>query len=267
MKIRIILTIFLVGFFELAFISPQGNTVENGLQFVDYPVFTKGEKLEFIVHYGIINAGIASVEIEKQDFYINGKQATKVTGIGKSIGAFDWFFKVRDSYVTYMNTETLEPYRFVRHVDEGGFVFDQEYNFNHEDKIVITEKNDTVTIPTGIQDLVSAYYYARSVDFEKYNIGDVIAFKAFVDGKVEPIRIRYLGKEKISIRSGKYRCYKFQPLVQKGRVFDDPTDVTAYISDDKNKVPILIEAKVIVGSVKLELTKASNLAHPLAKLK
>lgn len=267
MKIRIILTIFLVSFLAFAFNSPNNITVDNGLKFVDYPAFKRGEKLEFVVHYGIINAGIASVEIEKENFYIDGKSATKITAFGKSTGSFDWFFKVRDSYVSYMNTETLEPYRFVRHVDEGGFVFDQEYNFHHQEQVVITEKNDTISIPTGIQDLVSAYYYARSVDFEKYKEGDVIAFKAFVDGKVEPIRIRYLGKEKISIRSGKYRCYKFQPLVQRGRVFDDPTDVTVFISDDKNKVPVLIEAKVIVGSVKLELTKATNLAHPLAKLK
>ena len=266
MRIRIIFPLVLVGFLQLAFVNPLSNRTQSDLKFADYPAFKKGEKLEFIVHYGIINAGTASIEVEEENYYIDGKQATKVTGIGKSVGAFDWFFKVRDSYVTYMNTETLEPYRFVRHVDEGGFVFDQEYNFNHEEQIVVTEKNDTVQIPSGIQDLVSAYYYARSVDFEKYKIGDVISFKAFVDGKVEPIRIRYLGKEKISIRSGKYRCYKFQPLVQKGRVFDDPTDVTAYISDDQNKVPVLIQAKVIVGSVKLELTKATNLAHPLAKI-
>lgn len=267
MKIQIILTLLFVGFIQLAFITPSSNTDQSEIRLVDYAVFNKGEKLEFIVHYGIINAGIATVEINKEQYNINGKSATKITGIGKSTGAFDWFFKVRDSYVTYMNTETLEPYRFVRHVDEGGFVFDQEYNFDHDEKVVVTEKNDTVSIPSGIQDLVSAYYYARSVDFNTYKVGDVIAFKAFVDGKVEPIRIRYLGKENIAIRSGNYRCYKFQPLVQKGRVFDDPTDVTVFISDDKNKVPVLIEAKVIVGSVKLELSKTANLTHPLAKLK
>lgn len=266
MKAHHIFLVMLIGFMQLAFINPLGNASQSDLILVDSPAFKKGEKLEFIVHYGIVNAGTATVEIEKENFYINGKRATKITGIGKSQGAFDWFFKVRDSYVTYMNTETLAPYRFVRHVDEGGFVFDQEYNFNHQENIVTTEKKDTVTVPNGIQDLVSAYYYARSIDFEKYKIGDVIAFKAFVDGKVEPIRIRYLGKETVSIRTGKYRCYKFQPLVQKGRVFDDPTDVTAYISDDKNKIPVLIEAKVIVGSVKLELTKATNLAHSLAKV-
>ena len=266
MKTRIILTALIIGFLSLGFISPTGTEHKDDIKLVDYTVFNKGEKLEYLVHYGIINAGIASVEINKDTYTINGKRATKVTGIGKSTGTFDWFFKVRDSYITYMNTKTLEPYRFVRHVDEGGFVFDQEYNFDHTNKFVVTEKNDTVNTPNGIQDLVSAYYYARSIDFDKYKIGDVISFQAFVDGKVEPIRIRYLGKEIVKIKSGRYRCFKFQPLVQKGRVFDDPTDLTAYISDDKNKVPILIEAKVIVGSVKLELTTAKRLLHPLAKL-
>lgn len=266
MKKQIVLVLVCLSFIEFAFVNPNQNNQSESLKFVAYTVFNKGEKLEYLVHYGIINAGTASVEIDKETYTINGQPATKVTGIGKSIGAFDWFFKVRDSYITYMNTKTLEPYRFVRHVDEGGFVFDQEYNFNHSDKYVITEKNDTVDVPDGIQDLVSAYYYARSVDFDQYKIGDVISFKAFVDGKVEPIRISYLGKEKITIKSGKYRCYKFQPLVQKGRVFNDPSDVTAYISDDKNKIPILIEAKVIVGSVKLELTSAKRISHPLAKL-
>lgn len=251
---------------ELTLLSFSNPDAQRKLVLVDYPVFEKGEKLEFLVRYGIIHAGVASVEINKENYDINGKKATKVTGIGKSIGTFDFFFKVRDSYVTYMNTETLEPYRFVRHVDEGGFVFDQEYNFNHDEKYVVTEKKDTVAVPMGIQDLVSGYYYLRSVDFNKYKIGEVISFQAFVDGKVEPVRIRYLGKKVVNIKSGRYRCFKFQPLVQKGRVFNDPEDVTVYISDDKNKVPVLVVAKVIVGSVKLELTKTNNLVHPLAKI-
>lgn len=265
MKTRVLL-IVVISLFVVAFNLPQGTEHSDSLKFVNYPVFDKGEKLEYIVHYGVINAGIASVEINKETYRVNGQNATKVTGIGKSIGAFDWFFKVRDSYITYMDKESLTPLRFVRHVDEGGFTFNQEYNFHHQENIVVTEKNDTVPVPTGIQDLVSAYYYARSIDFDKYKPGDIVSFKAFVDGKVEPIRIRYLGKEKVSIRSGKYRCYKFQPVVQSGRVFKDPDDVTAYISDDKNKVPVLIEARVIVGSVKLELTSAKNIKYPLAKL-
>lgn len=266
MKIRILSILIFTSLIELAFISPEFENEYTNLKIVDYQVFSKGEKLEYLAHYGIIHAGKATVEISTGSHYVNGEMSTKVIGKGYSTGTFDFFFKVRDSYVTYMNTETLEPYRFVRHVDEGGFVFDQEYNFDHEEQKVVTEKNDTVDVPIGIQDLVSAYYYARSIDLDSYKIGDVLSFKAFVDGQVEPIRIKYIGKTTINIKSGKYRCFKFQPIVQSGRVFSDPDDLIVYISDDKNKIPVLIEAKVIVGSVKLELTKAERLTHPLAKL-
>ena len=266
MKTRIIFIILIASIFEFSFTyAPVGNEYTD-LKIVDYQVFSKGEKLEYLAHYGILHAGRATVEISNGSHYINGEMSTKVVGKGYSTGTFDFFFKVRDSYTTYMNTETLEPYRFVRHVDEGGFVFDQEYNFDHENQKVTTEKNDTVDVPIGIQDLVSAYYYARSIDLDSYDVGDVLTFKAFVDGKVEPIRIKYIGKETIEIKSGKYRCFKFQPIVQSGRVFKDPDDLVVYISDDKNRIPVLIQAKVIVGSVKLELVTAERLTHPLAKL-
>ncbi|MFT6324854.1 MAG: hypothetical protein ACJAWO_002422, partial [Halieaceae bacterium] len=127
-------------------------------------------------------------------------------------------------------------------------------------------KRDTVKVPVGIQDLISAYYYARSIDIDHYKVGDILTFNAFVDGIVEAVRIRYIGKETIEIKSGKYRCFKFQPVVIEGRVFSDEEDLMVYISDDKNKIPVLIEAKVIVGSVKLELMTAERLTHPLAKL-
>tara|TARA_R110002050_G_scaffold149463_1_gene276002 strand:+ start:31172 stop:31972 length:801 start_codon:yes stop_codon:yes gene_type:complete len=266
MKIRVLFILFFAGFLQLAFSDGTQNNEYTSLKIVDYPVFTKGEKLQYLAHYGILNAGIATVEISNGIHYVNGKKSTKVVGKGYSTGTFDFFFKVRDSYITYMNAETLEPYRFVRHVDEGGFVFDQEYNFNHANQTVTTEKKDTVNVPLGIQDLVSAYYYARSIDLNHYKVGDVLTFKAFVDGKVEPIRIKYIGKETVKIKSGKYRCFKFQPIVQSGRVFNDPNDLVVYISDDKNRIPVLVEAKVIVGSVKLELMTTERLLHPLAKL-
>lgn len=266
MKNKVLYLLLLTSIFEFSFSESTLKNEYTVLKIVDYQVFAKGEKLEYLAHYGMLNAGIATVEISNGIHYINGEKSTKVVGKGYSTGTFDFFFKVRDSYVTYMNTETLEPYRFVRHVDEGGFVFDQEYNFDHESQIVTTEKQDTVHVPLGIQDLVSAYYYARSIDLDHYNVGDVLSFKAFVDGKVEPIRIKYIGKETIKIKSGKYRCFKFQPIVQSGRVFNDPDDLVVYISDDKNRIPVLIEAKVIVGSVKLELMTSQRLLHPLAKL-
>lgn len=233
---------------------------------VNFQPFQKGERLEYLVHYGFINAGIATIEVAEEDVEIGGKKVLKVLGSGRSTGTFDWFFKVRDYYESYIDAEEVRPYYFKRDISEGGYEFKQRYEFFHEKQKVRDQKGKEVKAPEGIQDMISAYYYARTIDLEKYKVGDVIVFQAFVDGKVEPLKIRYLGKETVKVESGKYRCLKFQPLVQEGRIFDDPEDLTVYVTADKNRIPVLAKANVLVGSIKMELTNYQGVIHPLAKL-
>ena len=51
------------------------------------------------------------------------------------------------------------------------------------------------------------------------------------------------------------QCIKFCPIVQKGRIFKEEEDLTVWISDDYNKIPLLVKAKIWVGSVRMELEK------------
>lgn len=262
----------LLGLFCLTTINAQKDYIDSveleirSLHRVKYQVFEKGEKLEYLVHYGFLDAGTATIEIMNEDHSINGRDALRVVGVGKSKGAFDWFFKVRDYYETYIDKSEIIPYKFSRDISEGGYKFKQDYQFTQERKEVKTQKGETHRVPYGIQDMLSAYYFARTIDVSQYNIGDVIVMQAFVDDKIEPLKIRYVGKETISIKTGKYDCLKFQPLVQPGRIFNDPEDLTIYITDDKNKVPVLCRAKVLVGSIKMELINHRGLSFPLAKV-
>lgn len=235
---------------------------------VSFQPFSKGERLEYLVHYGFVDAGTATIQVINQDYKIGEKDVLRVVGTGRSQGAFDWFFKVRDTYESYIDPEDMKPYVFKRDISEGGYKFKQHYQFFHdENKVKDNRKNEEVAAPSGIQDMISAYYFARTIDLEKYNIGDVIEFQAFVDGKVEPLKIRFLGKEKVKVESGTFQCLKFQPLVQKGRIFDDEEDLTVYITDDKNRIPVLAKANVLVGSIKMELTSYKGISHPIAKVK
>ena len=262
----------LVGLFCLTTINAQDDYIDSievrlsELHRVDYKVFDKGEKLEYLVHYGFIDAGIATIEIMNEEHSHEGKDVFRVVGKGKSKGAFDWFFKVRDHYETHIDAKEIVPYKFIRNVSEGGYKFSQDYDFEQEDKKVKTQKGKEHKVPYGIQDMLSAYYFARTLDLDKYEIGDVIVMQAFVDDKIEPLKIKYLGKETIQIKAGKYNCLKFQPLVQPGRVFNDPEDLTIFITDDKNKVPVLCKANVLVGSIKMELIKHKGLSYPLSKI-
>ena len=73
----------------------------------------------------------------------------------------------------------------------------------------------------------------------------------------------FLGKEIVETEIGTFNCLKFSPMMATGEVFDDPYPLSVWITDDKNHIPVLLESKIIVGSVKIELIKYSGLANPL----
>jgi hypothetical protein len=113
---------------------------------------------------------------------------------------------------------------------------------------------------------VSAFYAARNLDFTHAKEGDVFTVDCFVDKELWPLKIKYVGKEVIDTDLGKFRCLKFRPIVQKGRIFKKEEDLTAWISDDKNHVPMRVQAKILVGSIKMDITGMKNLANPAAKV-
>jgi hypothetical protein len=229
--------------------------------------FQSGEKLKYLLHYGILNAGLAELKVNESNKQFDGKKrAYNMVGKGWTTGATDWFFKVNDHYETYMDGEELESLQFIRRVNEGGFIINQDYYFDTDSNKVMTQDNVKYDVPSGVQDMLSTFYYARNIDFSKAKVNDIFIIPAFVDNKVEYIRIIYKGKETIKTKSGKYKCIKFNPLVLEGRIFRDDEDVSVWITDDDNKIPVLIQSKVIVGSIKAELIEYEGLAHPISKL-
>jgi len=271
-KKGILVFIFLIGLHQwsgsiLDFQNSEASKGEMEHPLSSKLAFQPGEKLTYLLHYGILNAGLAELKVTKSNKQFEGRKvAYNMVGKGWTTGATDWFFKVNDHYETYMDGEELESLQFIRRVNEGGFIINQDYYFDTDSNKVMTQDNLKYDVPSGVQDMLSTFYYARNIDFSKAKVNDIFIIPAFVDNKVEYIRIIYKGKESIKTKSGKYKCIKFNPLVLEGRIFKDDEDVSVWITDDDNKIPILIQSKVIVGSIKAELIKYEGLAHPIAKL-
>ncbi len=75
--------------------------------------------------------------------------------------------------------------------------------------------------------------------------------------------IRYLGKEIITgLKDQKYNCIKLSSAMIEGTIFKSGEDLIIWITDDKNHLPILLQAKILVGSVKALLLNAENLRNP-----
>lgn len=228
--------------------------------------FKAGERTEYLVHYGPIDAGVASLEIRKTDTKIKGRELLHIVGIGKTRGITDVFFHIDDVYETYIDKEGVFPWLFKRDVHEGGYEIQQLYKFYQNKKVVQTQKGVEHKVPANIQDMVSATYFARTMDLTNIQKGDTINIKSFVDDEIFDLMIQYVGTEVIKIKSGKYRCMKFNPVIQVGRIFHTAEDLEVWISDDENKIPVLCKAKLLVGSIKVELINYSGISNPMAKL-
>ena len=228
--------------------------------------FKAGEVLTYRMHYGMMNAGVAVLEVKPDIIEVSGRKVYHIVGSGYTIGSTDWFFKVRDRYETYLDKDAMLPWLFVRRVDEGGYKFSQDYAFNHYTKKVDIGNNEKFDVPVGVQDMVSAFYAARNLDLSNAKPGDLFSITCFVDKEIWPLKIKFIGKETIDTDLGKYRCLKFRPIVQKGRVFKKEEDLNVWISDDDNHLPMRVKADVLIGSIKMDRTGAKNLANATSKV-
>ena len=229
--------------------------------------FQDGESVTFKVFYNTlgmyIGAGEATFTTSLERF--NGKMAYHCIGDGKSYPFFDNFFKVRDRYETYIDTGTMLPLKFIRNVSEGGYKIYNNVTFNQAANTAITT-NGVFKTPGNVQDVVSAIYYARNINFNNYKINDKIPFDMFLDDQVYHLYIRYLGKDKVKTRYGKFNAIKFKPLLIKGTVFEGGEKMTAWVSDDPNHLLLRVESPISVGNVKIDMFGYHNLRYPLTSL-
>jgi len=229
--------------------------------------FQAGENITYYIFYSVagiyVNAGTAnfSTTLEKLD----NKPVYHVVGTGQSNSGYDWIFKVRDRYETYFDTSNLQPLKFVRRVDEGGYKKNEDVSFNQQTNTAITDAG-VFKVPNCIQDVLSAVYYARNINFDKYNVGDKIPFNMFLDNEVDNLYIRYLGKEVIRTRYGKFNAIKFSPLLVKGTIFQGGEKMFVWVSDDANHMPLRIESPIVVGSIKVDMMSYRNNRYPLTSL-
>ena len=228
--------------------------------------FSKGEKLSFRMHYGFISAGTVTLEAKEEIQYIGNRKTIHIVGIGESKGAFDWFFKVRDRYETFIDEEALLPWVFVRRVNEGGYLITEDYVFNHFKNKVDCGKGRVFDIPDNAQDMISAFYYSRCQDYSRASEGEIFAIDCFVDREKFSAKIKYIGKEILETDLGTFRCIKFRPVIQTGRIFKHEEDLNVWITDDKNHIPLRVEGKVMVGSIRMDLSGYSGLANPISKV-
>ena len=260
------LLVLIIGSFIPSLVQSQCQNGENS--------FAPGEAVTYHAYYnwGFVWINAGEVTFSVNDSWWQDEDALHFSAYGSTYKAYDLLFKVRDSFDVWVDPISLQPLEFHRRTNEGSYTAHHHYRFDANERKVIAAISkrgkayrDTVfDWPDCSFDLLSMVYQARNIDFSRYQSGDKIPINMIVDGEIHNLYIRYLGKESIKDRSGReFNCLKFSPLLVEGTIFEEGEKMFVWVTDDKNRIPIMVEAKILVGSVKAVFVDASGLKYPM----
>ncbi len=242
--------------------------------------FNKSEHIEYLVHYGMLTAGTATVDVQPKIYTLNDRMCYRVDVVGKSAGFGGALVRIDDTWRTYMDTASFVSHRFYRHIEEGDYrreeVVDfsplrnnavlkyEEYGMKDDAKKPHTKGKKTFKTPDYAQDMISGYYFLRTIDFSKYKEGEIITISGVLEDVVYSLQIRYKGKEEVKTKFGRIMAHRLAPIMPANQMFSGENSIRFWVSDDKNRVPVRIEADMFIGKVVCEMRDYSNLRYKMA---
>jgi len=230
---------------------------------INQDCLSKGEQIEYRVHYGFINAGEAVMKTDNAIHIVNARPCYKVDVFGNTVGFFDMITHVRDNWGTYIDTSAIVSQTFYQSIQEGKYLkkeviqFDQlghnaiVHRLHKNDSTLI--KKDTITTLPHIQDLVSGYYYMRTFNFTNMNVDEIFTVTGFFNDTTYQVQVKFLGREKIKTKIGEFDSFVVSPIMPKNSFFRGKNPIRAWISDDRKRIPLKVKAELIIGALEIDI--------------
>lgn len=231
------------------------------------PGETLNYKLYYHWHFVWLQTGKASVTTTLRDFY--GVPCYYISALGQTLPKYDWFYKIRDTLTTLTDTNDFSTMRFYRSTHEAAVDVRNDNVFDNKKHVVyyLNEgkkyRRDSASIPAGTIDILTGVYFTRCINFGCVGTKDTILLNIYLDGHVYNVHLRYLGKEVVSSSFGRYMCEKLSVELIAGTIFREGAKMFVWATDDANHLPLLMEAPLIIGSVRAELESFSNLRNTM----
>jgi hypothetical protein len=236
--------------------------------------FQVGEKLTFVVRYGIIKAGEATMEVEGI-VPIGDREAYKVVSKARSARTFDLFFKVRDQVESWIDTRGMFSWKFNKLLREGGYKFDllvdydqlygkanvKSIRYEDAEPLEIRDQNEKIIeIPPYVLDILASFYYVRTQDLE---LGMPLYLTNHDNEKIYDLKVIIQRREVIKVKAGKFRSIMVQPVLRGDAIFKQKGELRVWLSDDEYKIPIQMKSAVFIGKITTELKKIEGIPLPL----
>lgn len=237
--------------------------------------FQIGERVSYSVYYnwGPIWMRAANVDFSIQSEIYKTKPIFKFISTGSSIPSYDWFFYVRDTFISYSEKNNLHSYYYFQNSWEGSVKLKNTLQFDRFSNTITArlESSKKATVDTifdykpETRDLLNAVYYCRTINFDSLKINQTMPIKTVFDDSIYNLYIRFMGKEVITLKNGrKFNTVKIRAKLIAGTIFTGGEDLEIWISDDPCRVPIKVVAKILIGKVQAFVNETENLKYPLS---
>lgn len=233
--------------------------------------FTFGEELQFDVSYGWLNLAEARLHINRRVVNENSRPHYKIDAYGKTKGAAAIFGKVNDNWGTHVDTSTLLPSLSYRYIEEGKYRKNEKVYFdqkNRKAKMELYDRDNRTlkeskeyNLPNQVQDLVSGFYYLRTMDLTNLKKGQSVLINGFFDKEIYNLKLIFEGTEQIQTSLGLMETYVFSPLVPENKLFRGEYPVKVWVTKDQNKIPVKIKANLFIGSINIDIASAKGLRN------
>ncbi|WKN32576.1 DUF3108 domain-containing protein [Porifericola rhodea] len=244
---------------------------QDHYRYIENESFGPGEELKFRVHWKFINAAEAVMRVSDGHYNVNGRPCYKIDVYGTTTGLVDVMVRVRDNWGAYVDTASILPQKAYRYIEEGKYRKNEMINFDHaSDKATVLrldkktrklKEKETFEVPNNVLDIVGGYYFLRTLDYEKYDKGDIIKVSGFFDDEIYNLEVKFLGREELKTKLGTFNTVVIAPIIPENDFFNGKEPVKAWISDDLNKVPLKIQAELGVGALEIDIKEMNNLRN------
>ncbi len=257
----------LIAFFATLFLSYVRAGTPPDRNFQKTVSYAPGEELVYSLNFGIFKGGEGRLLVK--DTVLFGNKVHHIIATGYTVGLADALYRIRDRYESFVDPQTDLPVKSIRSIREGRYRYYNEVVFEHQDDSakVFSQRSGKHWVPANIQDILSAFYFARQHIFnDQMQEGEIIEIMTYFSDELFPLRIRYRGTEIIQTIFGKMECYLFSPVTEVGRAFKTEDDMQVWITRDDNRLPVRIRFNLKVGSFVANMDRFRGLKNPFSSV-
>jgi len=238
----------------VALLSLYGTSFSKGFQ---------NEKLHYVITYkwGLIHkdAGEATLSLTN-----HGSKYSMMLSARTKPWA-DKIYHVRDTLLGSIRVSDFRPLNYTKIAHEDGkyskdiinYSFSGEHAVGKCQRIKINKKGErstssrTLTGSGAVFDMLSVFYYLRTIDYASLTKGRPIKATVFSGKKAETLTIKFVGKEKIKLRNKTTReAYHIRfNFTTNGRK-KSSEDIETWISTDSAHIPLYLVGTLPVGQVR-----------------